>query len=189
MTRPLLWVLPIALGLAAASARAQSVPTGPAAAPEPPASHETRVVALLGTTAVATNNVLFAPVALGLGVLVEHRWLGIEGAVHVDGATVCDMPCGQLRIFDVAPRATLLPGASWSPYLSARFQIAVSEPHGVVPALGPRAGVRYRGARVGFYLEGGPSFVSSRESEIGGFAASGRAWFPQVSTGITLTLR
>jgi hypothetical protein len=38
-------------------------------------------------------------------------------------------------------------------------------------------------------LEGGPSFVSSRESEIGGFTSSGRAWFPQVSTGVTFALR
>lgn len=88
----------------------------------------------------------------------------------------------------MAPRATLAPRASWSPYLSVRFQITSSEPHGVVPALGPRAGVRYRGTRLGFYLEGGPSFVPSSESGIGGFV-SGRGWFPQVSTGVTFALR
>ena len=34
--------------------------------------------------------------------LVERWWLGIEGAVHVDAATVCDMSCGPLWIFDMA---------------------------------------------------------------------------------------
>jgi len=93
-----------------------------------------------------------------------------------------------LWIFDVAPRATLAPRSSWSPYLGARFQLTSSEPHGVVPALGPRAGLRYRGTSLGFYLEGGPSFVSSSESEIGGFD-SRRGWFPQVSTGVMFALR
>ena len=160
-----------------------------AADPGTPPAHDWRVVALLGTTAVETNNVLLAPIAIGGGMLVERWWLGIEGAVHVDAATVCDMSCGPLWIFDMAPRATLAPGASWSPYLAARFQITSSERHGVVPALGPRAGLRYRGTRLGFYLEGGPSFVSSRDGELGGFTASRRSWFPQVSTGVTFTLR
>jgi hypothetical protein len=165
-----------------------------AADPEPSPAPTWRATALLGTTAVAANNVLPVPMAIGGGALVERGWIGVEGAVHVDAATLCDLAsagdtaCGLLWIFDVAPRATLAPDASWSPYLSARFQITRSDPHGIVPAVGPRGGLRYRGTRLGFFLEGGPSFVSSREGEVGGFA-SGRGWFPQVSTGMTFALR
>lgn len=186
MTRLVRRLLPMVLVLASGRAGA--------AQPEPPLANDWRATALVGTTAVAANNVLPAPIAIGGGVLVEHGWFGIEGAVHVDAATICDRDgvgdtsCGVLWIFDVAPRVTLAPRASWSPYVSARFQITNSEPHGVVPALGPRAGVRYRGATLGFYLEGGPSFVSASEAEIGGFT-SRRAWFPQVSTGVTFALR
>jgi hypothetical protein len=165
-----------------------------AADPEPPPAPAWHATALLGTTAVAANNVLPVPMAIGGGALIERGWIGIEGAVYVDAATLCDhgtagdSGCGLLWIFDVAPHATLAPGASWSPYLCARFQITRSDPHGVVPALGPRAGLRYRGSSLGFFLEGGPSFVSSREGETGGFA-SGRDWFPQLSTGMTFALR
>jgi hypothetical protein len=162
---------------------------------EPPPAPTWRATALLGTTAVSANNVLPAPMAIGGGALVERGWIGIEGAVHVDAATLCDhgtagdSSCGLLWIFDLAPRATLAPRGSWSPYLAARFQLTSSEPHGVVPAAGPRVGLRYRGTRLGWYLEGGPSFVSSREREIGGFTSSGRAWFPQISTGMTFAVR
>lgn len=165
-----------------------------AAEPEPPPAPAWRATAQLGTTAVAANNVLPVPMAIGGGALVERGWLGIEGAIHVDAATLCDHGtpgdsyCGLLWIFDVAPRATLGPLWSWSPYLSGRFQITASEPHGLVPAIGPRAGVRYRGTAFGFYLEGGPSFVSSKEGELGGFA-SRRGWFPQVSTGVSFAVR
>ena len=165
-----------------------------AADPEPSTVHAWHATALVGTTAVDANNVLPVPMAIGAGALVEHGWLGIEGAVHIDAATLCDHPgasdgyCGLLWIFDVAPRATLGPRWSWSPYLAARFQITHSEPHGVVPALGPRAGLRYRGKTLGFYLEGGPSFVSSRDGEFGAFASQ-RGWFPQVSSGVTFALR
>jgi len=180
----------LVLVIVLASARARAA----AADPEPPLADDWRVTALLGTTAVAANNVLPAPIAIGGGALVERAWFGLEGAVHVDAATLCDhagssdSSCGLLWIFDVAPRATLAPRASWSPYVSVRFQLTSSEPHGVVPALGPRLGLRYRGSSLGFYLEGGPSFVSSSEGEIGGFA-SPRAWFPQVSTRVTFALR
>jgi len=162
---------------------------------ETPPAARWRVDVLLGTTAVAANNVLPLPLAIGGGVLVERGWFGIEGAVHADVATLCDhgtpgdSNCGVLWIFDVAPRATVAPRSSWSPYLGARFQLTSSEPHGVVPAVGPRVGLRYRGTSVGFYLEGGPSFVSSSEKEIGGFTSNGRAWFPQVSTGVTFAVR
>jgi hypothetical protein len=169
---------------------------GPARAadPEQAAADHWRASALLGTTAVAANNVLPVPLAIGGGALLERRWLGIEGAVHVDAATLCDhgtagdSACGLLWIFDVAPRVTLSPHSSWSPYLAARVQLTSSEPHGVVPAVGPRVGVRYRGISLGFYLEAGPSFVSSSEGEIGGFAAH-RRWFVQASAGVTFTLR
>jgi hypothetical protein len=183
----------LGLGAVAVAASAGQGPARAAEAETPPAARW-RVDGLLGTTAVYANNVLPFPLAIGAGALVERGWFGIEGAVHVDAATLCDhgtagdSACGVLWIFDVAPRATLAPRSSWSPYLGARFQLTSSEPHGVVPALGPRAGLRYRGTSLGFYLEGGPSFVSSSESEIGGFA-SRRGWFPQVSTGVMFALR
>jgi hypothetical protein len=165
-----------------------------AADPGPAPADGWRATALVGTTAVSANNVLPIPAAIGGGALVERGRFGIEGAVHVDAATLCDhgtagdSSCGLLWIFDVAPRATWAPRASWSPYLSVRFQLTRSDPHGVVPALGPRAGLRYRGTSLGFFAEAGPSFVPAQESEIGGLA-SGRGWFPQVSTGMTFALR
>jgi hypothetical protein len=44
----------------------------------------------IGTTAVAANNVLPLPAALGASLLVEHDRLGVEAAVHFDAATLCD---------------------------------------------------------------------------------------------------
>jgi hypothetical protein len=144
----------------------------------------------VGTTAVGANNVLPAPIAIGAGLLVERGGFGIEGAIHVDWATICDYPdgaCGQLWIWDIAPRLTVVPAWPWSPYAAARFQLTSSRSHGLVPAAGPRVGVRYRGAHLGFYFEAGPSFVSEEDGRFGQFV-SGKRWFPQVSTGIAFNL-
>ena len=145
----------------------------------------------IGTTAISANNVLPVPAALGASLLVERGPFGVEGAIHFDAATLCDHEsasdgyCGLLWIFDVAPRATLGPAWAWSPYASVRFQVTRSDSHGWVPAIGPRAGVRYRGRRLGFYAEAGPSFVSSDDGRFGQFVSEGR-WFPQVSAGMTV---
>jgi hypothetical protein len=149
----------------------------------------------LGTTAIAGNNVLPAPLALGGGFLLERGYFGVEAAVHLDAATLCDMQsasdgyCGLLWIWDVAPRFTWLPDARFSPYLAARLQLTDMRHHDLVPALGPRLGVRYRGVRAGLYFEVGPSFVSHEEGrKLGGFTAGKRSWFPQASAGISLPL-
>jgi hypothetical protein len=147
----------------------------------------------VGTTAVSANNVLPIPLALGASLLVERGPFGLEGAVHFDAGTICDHAsasdgyCGLLWIFDIAPRATLGPGWAWSPYVSVRFQLTSSDSHGWVPALGPRAGVRYRGRTLGLYAEAGPSFVSSDDGRFGAFVSEGR-WFPQVSAGMTINV-
>ena len=147
----------------------------------------------IGTTAVATNNVLPLPLSLGASLLVEHRWLGLEAAVHFDAATICDhgsgdeSACGLLWIYDLAPRFTLAPRSSFSPYASIRLQLTLSEPHGLVPAFGPRLGVRYRGRSLGFYAEAGPSFVPAEDGWPGRFL-SNRRWYPQVSAGMTLSM-
>jgi hypothetical protein len=92
-----------------------------------------------------------------------------------------------LWIWDVAARFTPLPDARFSPYASARFQLTESRPHGVVPAMGPRLGVRYRGQTMGFFLEAGPSFVSAEDGAFGQFV-SGRRWFPQATAGMTFAV-
>jgi hypothetical protein len=165
----------------------------PARADAAPVGEGWRTTLELGTTAIVANNVMPVPAALGLGVLFEYGSVGIEGAMHVDAATLCDSPsgegsCGVVSIWDVAPRFTLAPRSRFSPYLNARFQLIDSDKHGVVPAAGPRLGVRYRGQQVGFYLEAGLSFVGAGQAEIGGFTSK-RDWFPQVSAGVTYTFR
>lgn len=147
----------------------------------------------IGTTAIEANNVLPLPFGLGVSLLAERDFFGIEGAVHADLATLCDYRsasdsyCGVLWVFDVAPRATLGPRWAWRPYGSLRFQLTHSETHGWVPAVGPRAGLRYRGRRFGFYAEAGPSFVSSDDGRFGQFVSEGR-WFPHVSIGMTASI-
>ena len=144
----------------------------------------------MGTTAVGANNVLPVPIAIGAGLLVERGRFGVEGAIHVDGATICDYPdgvCGVLWIWDLAPRFTVAPAWPWSPYAALRFQLTSSRPHGLVPAAGPRAGIRYRGQHLGCYIEAGPSFVSEADGVFGGFVSESR-WFAQVSTGIAFDL-
>ena len=147
----------------------------------------------IGTTAISANNVLPVPAALGAGLLVERGPFGLEGAVHFDAATLCDHAsagdsyCGLLWIFDIAPRATLGPAWAWSPYASLRFQLTSSDSHGWVPAIGPRAGLRYRGRILGCYGEAGPSFVSGDDGRFGQFV-SDRRWFPQVSAGMTIRI-
>jgi hypothetical protein len=166
----------------------------PAEAADPAAVERAwRGTLAVGTTAVGANNVLPAPIAIGAGLLVERGRFGIEGAIHVDGATICDNAsggdgyCGPLWIWDIASRLTAVPAWSWSPYAAARFQLTSSRPHGLVPAAGPRAGVRYRGARVGFYFEAGPSFVSEADGSFGQFVSEKR-WFAQISTGANFNL-
>lgn len=152
-----------------------------------------KALAQVGTTAVSSNNVLLVPVALGVGGLVERGSLGLEAAIHIDAATLCDQPsggdgsCGLLWIWDLAPRFTPLPSWALSPYASVRLQLTESRHHGLVPAAGPRLGVRYRGQRYGGYLEAGPSFVSAEDSRFGAFV-SGRRWFPQASAGVSVAL-
>jgi hypothetical protein len=146
-----------------------------------------------GTTAVAANNVLPLPLAIGVGLLLERRRLGVAGAVHIDAATICDKDnggdgsCGLLWIWDVTPRFTLAPLSPFSPYASIRVQLTDSSRHGLVPAAGPRLGLRYRGKAMGVYLEGGPSFVRAEDGAFGRFI-SNRRWFPQLSAGATFHL-
>ena len=174
---------------------AMAAPAAAAAQVQSPRdTHAWRVSLQVGTTAVATNNVLLAPLSIGGGVLAERGMLGLEAAAHADVATICDNPsggdggCGVLFIWDVAPRLTPLPDLAWSPYAAARFQLTHSRNHGFVPAAGPRLGVRYRGARLGGYFEGGPSFVSAEDGAFGQFVSDSR-WFPQISLGMTFTFR
>jgi hypothetical protein len=144
----------------------------------------------VGTTAVGANNVLPVPIAIGAGLLVERGMFGVEGAIHVDAATICDYPdgaCGVLWLWDIAPRVTVTPDRRLSPYAAIRFQLTSSRSHGLVPAAGPRLGIRFRGQQLGFYLEAGPSFVSEADGMFGGFV-SDRRWFPQVSTGMAFKL-
>jgi hypothetical protein len=190
-------LLTLALPTPAAFAQPVAESTGtavPAAGADPAAvERRWRGTLAVGTTAVAANNVLPAPIALGAGLLVERDMFGVEGAIHVDGATICDNAsggdgsCGLLWIWDIAPRVTVAPTWSWSPYVAARFQLTSSRPHGLVPAAGPRVGVRYRGANLGCYFEAGPSFVSEKDGMFGEFV-SGKRWFPQISTGIAFNL-
>jgi hypothetical protein len=171
-----------------------SVAAAPAAAADPAAVERAwRGTLEVGTTAVEANNVLPVPFAIGAGLLVERGIFGVEGAIHVDAETICDNAsggdgyCGPLWIWDVAPRLTVAPAWPWSPYGAARFQLTSSRPHGLVPAAGPRVGVRYRGAHLGFYFEAGPSFVSERDGMFGEFVSEKR-WFPQASTGMSFSL-
>ena len=142
----------------------------------------------VGGTAVSANNVLPIP-GLGMGLLFERGMFGISAAMQVDFITMCDhgtasdSECGLLWIWDVAPRFTLLPAERWSPYLAGRLQLLKDEVHGLIPAAGPRIGFRYRGNRIGFFAEGGPSFIRTQDSA---FTVAGRRWFPQVSTGLTV---
>lgn len=176
----------IALAVVVLSAGAASV-----SAADPAAGDRSwRGTLAVGTTVVAANNVLPGPIAIGAGLLVERGMFGIEGATHVDGAIICDYPdraCGVLWIWDVAPRVTVAPASPWSPYASVRFQLTSSRQHGLVPAAGPRVGVRYRGQRLGFYIEAGPSFVSEADGRFGAFVSESR-WFPQASTGMAFNL-
>lgn len=148
----------------------------------------------VGTTAVAAHNVLPLPLSVGVGVVVEKGWLGIEGAMHLDAATHCDEGsasasfCAPLIIWDAGPRFTAMPDEAWSPYASARIQLTLSRPHRLVPAAGPRLGLRYRGKWLGGYLEAGPSFVSAEDGDPGEFVDSGR-WFPQASAGLSFPPR
>jgi hypothetical protein len=164
----------------------------PARAEATPADEGWRITLALGTTAVQAHSVAPFPAAVGLGVILERGMFGIEGAVHLDAATSCEHGggpegfCGLVWIWDVAPRFTLAPHSSFSPYLNARFQLIDSDKNGVVPAAGPRLGVRYRGQRMGFYLEAGLSFVGAADSQFAGFAE--RGWFPQASAGVTYTI-
>jgi hypothetical protein len=168
-----------------------SAPAARGAAPDPATVERSwRVTLAVGTTAVGANNVLPVPIAIGAGLLVERGMFGVEGAIHVDAATVCDYPdgaCGVLWIWDIAPRVTMAPARPWSPYAAVRFQLTSSRPHGLVPAAGPRVGIRYRGQDLGFYFEAGPSFVSETDGMFGAFVSEGR-WFPQISTGIAFNL-
>ncbi len=177
--------------LAALSVLFLSTAAAPAAAADPAAAERPWQGTLaVGTTVVEVNNVLPVPIAIGAGLLVEHGMFGVEGAMHVDGATICDYPdgaCGVLWIWDIAPRVTLAPSRPWSPYAAARFQLTSSRPHGLVPAAGPRLGLRYRGQQLGFYFEAGPSFVSETDGMRGAFV-SGSRWFFQVSTGMAFNL-
>jgi hypothetical protein len=141
----------------------------------------------LGTTALATNHVIPVPLAIGAGVLIERGMFGMEAAVHLDGAIVCDNMCGSLLLWDAAPRWTPLADDAFSPYIAVRFQLADTMNNGYVPALGPRLGARYRGEIFGFYAEGGASVVSAKDGAFGQFL-SNRRWFPQVSAGLSITV-
>jgi hypothetical protein len=149
--------------------------------------------AQIGTTAIAANRVLPVPLALGVGGVLERGWFGVEGGVHFDVATDCDRPpggdgyCGLLRLWEMGVRLTPLPGQKWSPYAAVRFTIADSAFDGTVPAVGPRLGLRYRGARLGFYLEAGESLVSAQDGRFGAFI-SDRRWFPQISAGLSIAI-
>jgi len=163
------------------------------AAPAAHADDAWTVTAQVGTTAVSANNVLPIPLALGGGALVERGHFGLEAALHLDAATLCDhgsasdSSCGLLWIGDLAPRFTLTPASRFSPYASVRLQLTSSEPHGLVPAAGPRLGLRYRGERFGAYLEAGPSFVAAADGRFGEFVSE-RRWFPQASAGMSFAV-
>jgi hypothetical protein len=176
--------------VAALVARAALAAPAPARANAP--GGELRIE--LGTTAVASNNVLPLPLGLGVGVLAERGLFGLEVAGHADVATICDNTsggdgrCGALLILDAAPRLTPLADRRFSPYANVRFQLTHSRRHSVVFAAGPRLGVRFRGARFGAYLEAGPSFVSAEDGAFGRFVSNSR-WFPQASIGMTYTFQ
>jgi hypothetical protein len=151
------------------------------------------VTAQVGTTAMAANRVMPLPAAIGVGAVVERGWFGVEGSVHLDVATDCDQQpggdgyCGLLRLWELGVRFTPLASHPWSPYAALRFTIADSSFDGTVPAVGPRLGLRYRGARLGFYLEGGESLVPAANGRFGAFLSE-RRWFPQISAGLSIAI-
>jgi hypothetical protein len=181
--------LAAALSASAAASAAVDAPAPPGAAAAAPA-HLWRATLELGTTAVATNNIIPAPIAIGAGVLIERDKFGLGAAVHVDGASICDQGeqgCGAIVIADAVARFTPFAGAALSPYVAARLQLVHDDRDGLVPAAGPRLGLRYRASVFGFYVEAGPSFVSAEDSGIGRLVIHHR-WFPQASAGLTVAL-
>jgi hypothetical protein len=136
----------------------------------------------VGTTAAVGSFPTVEPLpGLAAGLLFEHRWFGAEAGAAVVPLARCsdffegvDQDCGAVWTFHAAVRGTLMPGSRWSPYLSARVDLVdarkaafgllnyVSRTERIlVPAAGPRLGVRYRAEQGGFFIEAGPSFMSS----------------------------
>jgi hypothetical protein len=173
------------------------------------ASSDWRFTLFLGTTAVASGNPrLFPFPGVGAGALVEWRHFGLEGAIHGVPFTYCqygevNQACGSFWLWDLAPRFTVFPRSHWSPYLSVRLQLTEGDRitfgvwyHGshdrmTVPAIGPRLGVRYRGGLVGWYLEGGPSFMVPLSTwDCTPLSPSGcGSWsLAQVSTGLSFAI-
>ena len=148
--------------------------------------------------------------APGVVALAEHGRLGVEASFHYLGVTRCvngteaDARCGSFPVLAIAPRLTLSPGRRLSPYLAASLQLTFGQRHTfgldyawvtdrvVVPAAGPRVGVRYRGRHLGFYVEGGVSFMPARSYESCDPTDSRTCsswWFLQATTGLTWTFR
>lgn len=149
----------------------------------------------LSLGAVKGNNVVPAPLAPGISVLVERKYFGIEGGAQIDPITICEKQslegsCGVLITVDAGGRASLPLGERFVVYLSTRLQLLrMTEGHSNEFGVAFRPGFAYQRERFGLFVEGGPTvlFGNTREyPTVRSSAISSSRIVPMAMAGIRL---
>ncbi len=166
----------------------------PSAAAAEDEGFRTRLQLSLG--AVAGNNVLPAPLAPGVSVLVERRHFGFEAGMQVDPVIVCDKDsredsCGVLVSMDVGGRASLPLGRSFVVYLSTRLQwLRMTKADDNELGVAFRPGVAYQrqgpGQRFGAFVEAGPTVLFGDHHDYPTVRRDGSKIVPMAMAGIRL---
>jgi hypothetical protein len=150
----------------------------------------TRLQLSLG--AVAGNNVLPAPLAPGVSVVVERRYWGLEGGLQIDPITLCerggpDGACGLLLTMEAGGRASLPVSDHTVLYFSTRLQwLRMTEASSEEFGVALRPGIVFQGEQVGFFVEAGPTVLLRDIHEYPTIRRDGSRIVPMAMLGIRL---
>jgi len=145
--------------------------------------------------AASGNNVLPAPIAVGISGLVEHRYFGFEAGFQLNPATLCEDrsgregDCGFLLTADVGPRVSAPITDHFAAYFSTRLQwLRMTRASTNEWGTALRLGFAYQRQRFGVFLEGGPTvlFGSVHEYPTVRSAQGNSKIVPMATVGIRL---